>query len=131
MRSKDSNSFRTTCQPIFWGLGRCGWRTEWYIGGQVVDIISSDNVVVNFMRKCHTDTFKWPSPPAFEIVHIQTVIYVGFGIEPKDSSLRFWLIDKINSKVICWLLSVILLVKHVIVCYISLINLWSYILKLC
>jgi hypothetical protein len=38
-------------------------ESEWYIG-QVVDVISSDNAVVNFMQKCHTDTFKWPCPPA-------------------------------------------------------------------
>jgi hypothetical protein len=97
MKSKDSNSFQTTCKHIFeFSLNHwvaVAGESEWYIG-QVVDVISSDNAVVNFMQKCHTDTFKWPSPPALETVHIKTVIYVGFGIEPKDSSLRFWVIDK-------------------------------------
>ena len=88
MKYKDSNSFQTTCacKPIFeFSLNHwvaVAGESEWYIG-QVVDVISSDNAVVNFMQKCHTDTFKWPSPPALETVHIKTVIYVGFGIEPR------------------------------------------------
>lgn len=105
MKSKDthSNSFHTTCKPIFeFSLNHwvaVAGESDWYIG-QVVDVISSDNAVVNFMQKCHTDTFKWPSPPALETVHIKTVIYVGFGIEPKDSSLRFWVIDKRGQELI-------------------------------
>jgi len=105
MKSKDthSNSFHTTCKPIFeFSLNHwvaVAGESDWYIG-QVVDVISSDNAVVNFMQKCHTDTFKWPSPPALETVHIKTVIYVGFGIEPKDSSLWFWVIDKRGQELI-------------------------------
>ncbi len=103
MKSKDSNSFQTTCKPIFeFSLNHwvaVAGKSEWYIG-QVVDVISSDNAVVNFMQKCHTYTFKWPSPPALETVHIKTVIYVGFGIEPKDSSHRFWVTDKRGQELI-------------------------------
>jgi hypothetical protein len=48
MKSKDSNSFQTTCQHFslnHW-VAVAG-ESEWYIG-QVVDVISSDNAVVNF-----------------------------------------------------------------------------------